>query len=55
MRSDVSGVRSSCDSVAIELLAARLLVAQVGHVLEHEDEARRASRRARGSGVGRST
>ena len=61
MRSEVSGVRSSCDSVAIELLAARLLVAQVGHVLEREDEAgvrpvARAQRRraaARSSGRAR--
>ncbi len=55
MRSDVSGVPQLVRERRHELLAPRLLVAQVGDVLQRQDQARRASRRARGSGVGRST
>ena len=38
MLSEVSGVRSSCDSVATSCSRARLLVAQIGDVLQRQDQ-----------------
>ena len=54
MRSEVSGVRSSCDRRRDQVLAARLLVAEVGDVLQRQDEAGGLAL-GRGNDVGRST